>query len=428
MPRIASRATSPSLAAALLGVLAGCGGTATAPAPSPSASPQPSGPAPYSVTRRDFGAVRRLMATEATDLLHHDRAGFMATVDRSFDGRARTFYDNLTSLGVSRLSYAIGEDGVTPAPVPGDDPTFAPEMAEHLQIGGLMSAPVGNIVDATFVRRGGRWLLAAETVDHSTSAEAYSRPQWRPWYGSPISAARHGDVMALTDRGSRVPPARLAAAFAADEARDARILGVSGDVPVIVDATENGSGMVLNTLTKERAGASEMPLYATRGSAGAGTALAGHTIEANPKDVGQLLHDTVTDRHEVTHLLLHSYGGVPTWLSEGIAEYVAGYPGPITFNDVDAGFAHLRHLPHVIPNSGVFGLHGASDYAIAHQAVRWLVQTYGMPRFIALLKACGRDWHGSADLGTPKALRQTYGITMGQVTAGAWREIDKLPR
>lgn len=412
--------------AALALLLAACGAPATAPEGSPSAVPSES--APYSVTRADFTAVRRLMARQATDLLGHDRAGFMATVDRSFAPQARTFYDNVTALGVSSLSYSVADTGVAAAHVPGDDPTFAPEMAEHLKIRGLTSAPVGNVVDATFVRRSGHWLLAAETVDRSTSADDYSRPQWRPWYGRPISIARDGDVMALTDRGSAVPASRLAAIFAADTVHDAAILGVSRRVPVVVDATTNGAGMVMNTLTKERAGASEMPLYATRGTSDAATALAGHTIEADPKAVGQLLRDTVTDRHEVTHLLLHSYGGVPTWVSEGIAEYVAAYPGAVTFNDVDAGFGHLRRMPHVIPNSGVFGLHSATDYAIAHQAVRWLVQTYGMPRFIRLLKTYRRDWKGSADLATPEALRQTYGITTRQLTAGTWREIDRLPR
>lgn len=414
----------PAALTALAVLLSACGGTGPTSTPAESRS----GAATYSATAADFAAVRRLMATEATDLLHHDRRGFMATVDRGFASRAATFYANVTALGVSRLSYSVGEDGVVPAPIPGNDPTFAPEMVEHLQIRGAMSAPVGNIVDATFVRRHGRWLLGTESVDTHGLEAAYTQPQWRPWYGKPISVARDGDVVALTDRGSTVPAARLAATFAADSARDARILGVPDDVPVVVDSTTNGAGMVMDSLTKEMAGASEMALVATAGTSGTGTGLAGHAIEANPKHVGQLLHDPVTDRHELTHLLLHAFmGSAPTWVNEGIAEYVGGYPSATTFNEWDAGIGHLQHMPHAIPGSGVFGLHSASDYAIAHQAVRWLVQTYGMARFRALLRAYVRDWQGSADLATPEALRQTYGITMRELTAGTWREIDRLP-
>jgi hypothetical protein len=411
-------------ALALLLPLAACGG-GSHPAPVSSGPATPSAAAHYSATPADFAAVRRLLAAQSAAILHHDETAYLATVDAGFRPTATTFYDNVTALGVSALSYSVGTAGVVPAPIPGGDPTLAPELVEHLQVRGAMTAPTANRVDMTFVRRDGHWLLGAETV--STDVYAYDQSRWRPWFGAPISVARAGRVVALVDRGSGVGAASLAHTMSADLASDAALLGVPATTPVLVDGTSNGAGMTLDYVTGERAGAQEMAIFASHGL-GPAYAVAGHVIAADPGHVSQLLRDRVTDRHELTHLLLSSRDGdAPTWVTEGIAEYVAAYPGVRTFNEEMVGRTRLMRMPHQLPSSGAFGEDSHADYAIAAQAVRWLVQTYGMPRLLDLLDAFRRDWRGSPDLGEAEALQQTDGVTLRQVADGAWSDIARLP-
>lgn len=410
-------------ATAAVGLLvSGCGGAPQTAPVAPSATA-----APYDVVPADFVQIRRLMATQARAVLHHDRAAYLATVAPSYRRQAGVLFANLARLDITHLSYSVDTEGLVPAEVPGGHPTLAPETFEHLQLAGSMLEPIGNIVSATFARIDGHWLLADEREPKST--EELGSPQSRPWFGGPISVARRGTLTAITDRGSAVSAARLADTMAADLRSDADLLGVSVRAPLLVDGTSHGASMVMNTLTGEHAGASAYPVYAVRGAGVEVTGLAGEVIQADTQNVGQLLTDRQTERHELTHVLLMRYLGVcPTWVNEGIAEYVGSYPDEVTFSEEDAGRRALLAHPHVIPVSGVFGLHSRFDYSIAHAAVRWLVERYGMPRFVELLHTFARDDAGeSPDVVEDKVLRSVYGVSMREVTAGAWSELARVP-
>ncbi len=80
------------------------------------------------------------MERRAEAVLSGDRAAFLATVDdRDVDVRAEQarFYDNLSLLPVTGLSYYVSESARTPLRIPGGDPVVRPFIVEHLSMTGF---------------------------------------------------------------------------------------------------------------------------------------------------------------------------------------------------------------------------------------------------------------------------------------------------
>ena len=428
----------------LVALLAGCGlvsgddhgaassgGPSTAPSSTAPGAPSASA-SRYQPTDADFAAIRRLMGRRAQSLLHGDRQAFLATVDTSQPDlvhQQEIFYANVEALPVKRLYYGVGNDGLVPDPVPGNDPVLRPEMYEHLQITGTYSKPMTNAVVCTFVKRDGHWLLGAES--QPGSEDDYGASSDRPWFGTRIAVVHDPTygftvVADATDR-DQLPGYR--ATIHDDIGEDARLLGVPADYHVLVDATTNGVSHTFSDTNGEQAGAVTKGVYASNRMATEGRGRAGTVIKINPHMVQRMMADPGTLKHELTHYLLDRYNGAsPEWLVEGIATYVQYYPDDFSQLQVPAAlYDKLQARDHEIPASGLFGIDPDTDYPIAQAIVTALVDDHGMARLIDLMKLYRSHYQGAdVDALTPRLLRQEYGTTPRAVATRAWQLLSSF--
>jgi len=386
----------------------------------------------FDPTRHDFAAIRALLDDRAHAVLHDDESAFLATVDqRDHDlvGRQRTLFQNMAQLSVSSLSYTMDSSALlVPAAVEGDGPTLRPEIFEFLGIAGTLQHPVTNALEETFVKRGHRWLLGAETTPDDN--EAFDSPQERPWYGVPIVARRLGPMTVLVDRDRATTLDPLTAAIHDHIRFDADKLGVPATYRILVDATSNGNPTVFSSTSTEQAAAVTFGLgEADPEDPTRFRALAGMAIKINPHEAGSYTDDAGLLRHELTHFLLRSYSGSsPKWLVEGVATWIQYYPDSFATTAVTGDvYRRLQAADHRLPVLGLFNDDPQVNYDIAQAAVTWLVDHYGMPKLLQLMRAYRQNYAGvDTDSLTPRMLRQVYGIGEPAVVAGAFGLLDQL--
>jgi hypothetical protein len=409
--------------------LAGCavGGASSTPGTPPGhTSSTATGRASFQPSPADFRRIQALLHRRATAVLHHDRAAYLATVDprqQTLLTQQQTLFANLAQLPITHLSYAVDTSAaLVPAPVPGHDPVLHPTVVEHLRLAGTFRRPVSNQVEETFVRRGGTWLLGAES--QATDRTSFDSPQERPWFGVPVVARHTGDMTVVVDRSQAASLPGLARAVRDDIGYDARLLGVPASYRILVDATTNGLSFDFSALSREEAAAVTFGMAGTDALGTTGTGLAGMVIKVNPHTVDQVVDDEGIMRHELTHYLLHRYSGsVPKWLSEGTATWVQYQPDDFSRLQVSPGlYDRLMRADHRLPILGLFNEDPDVNYPVSQAAVTWLVTHYGVPKLLDLMAAYRRAYAGvDVDALTPRLLRQVYGVSPAQVTTGAWQ-------
>lgn len=136
--------------------------------------------------------------------------------------------------------------------------------------------------------------------------------------------------------------------------------------------------------------------------------------------------DTV--RHELAHLVIGQFaqsclgGGLPTWLSEGLAMYAEGEPDETTQRDIEMGIELDAFMP-VRSLNGAFPARGSeatSAYSQSYSLVDYLLDTYGQEKMQQLLLALA-DAAGYDD-----ALEQVYGFNADGLEE-AWRAAIGAP-
>jgi len=429
---VRARGCAVALAVAL--VLGACSsGTDSSPAPeaaSGSATPSRQADGPYQPTDDDRAEIRDLLDARAQALTDGDAGAFLRTVDPTDDdfvAQQQTLFDNLAQLPVSSVDYAVDDAaGLSPADLPGDDPVFRPSVIERVRLAGVDKAPVGNVLENTFVRRDGTWLLGAETPagDYPEGEE----PQSRPWGGGvPIVASREDDLVVVVDRDDREALTGLARAVAGDIRDDAGVLGVRARYDVMVDATTSGSVRMMNTLDDSEAAAVTFPVFALDGD-GDATGFGGMRIKVNPEAVDSYAANEFVLKHELTHFLVFRHAGAwPNWLSEGLADYVATQPLPFEAGPAGVDATYLDGLRRALPTTAKWGLDPQADYLIARAAVTYLADTYGVPGGLALGKAYERVYDGGdADQLTGRLLPRTLGLSEADLVRETWALLDTL--
>ena len=133
-------------------------------------------------------------------------------------------------------------------------------------------------------------------------------------------------------------------------------------------------------------------------------------------------------RHELTHYLtLQPLLGAPTWLKEGLAEYVSTQPAAFGDVPVDPSVAaHVREVRHELPTTGRWGLDPDADYLVARAAVTHLVDTYGVDRVLDLAQAYRRIPGDDPDQKTDRVLRHALGLSETDLVDATWDELDQL--
>jgi hypothetical protein len=379
-------------------------------------------------TEDDYEAIRALLAARAEAVRTDDRSGFVATLDPSetaFVERQIQVFDNLRRLRVTDIHYGVESLADLLPWEPGRDPSFRPNLVEHVRIPGSDVAPVANKISFTFVRREGAWLTASEKK--LTGLGERELVQSRPWGEARIHVVRRGQLTVITD---------AADADRADELTDL-VLRVfrevtaavdrPGSLQLVVDATTSGTVSEINPGGGDSDAAAwafqvvRTPLTNLERSRGT----AGWRIKLNPEMVLDLLKDDQVLRHEMTHHVLEGGQAAPLWISEGIAEYVGWFPTSIEdltvpeayFDDLVAA-ASRRSLP----TSSEFRATSGVSYMIAFATVTHLAQTCGFPRVVDMFEFLQLRGENTTD----GALRRFCATTERETAEGGFQQLAFL--
>lgn len=272
-------------------------------------------------------AVQGLLERRAHAIRTRDRTAFSATLDfkaRDFAQRQLAVFDALAAVPLESWRYDVDpEDTARVRDDRGADEAWAPRVTLRYRLRGYDDSDAASDQFFTFVRRGQRWLVAADD-DFARDGRRTARHLWD--FGT-VSVVRGDAAMVLGHPGTH--------AFLRDVARHAddavpRVTAVWGRawperVVVLVPATQDETGAILGDDgdLSRIAAVSVAELPGRRGDRPSG-----NRIVVNPPNFRRLGNTgrRVVMTHEVTHVATRDAGavGVPTWLVEGFADYV-GY-------------------------------------------------------------------------------------------------------
>ena len=202
-------------------------------------------------------------------------------------------------------------------------------------------------------------------------------------------------------------------------------LGIEPSYDVLVDATTVGDVSKLNTVDDSEAAAITSPVvnFAPDRPSRLPASGSRSTRDRSPHRRGR-----VGDAHELTHYLtLRRLGAAPTWVKEGIAEWVSTAPAGLEGLVAPADLVrHAQQVEHRLPTSGRWGLDPKADYLIGRAAVTYLVQTYGVATVFEMGRAYARIAGDDPDEKTPRVLQRVVGIGEADLVRATWAEIDSL--
>jgi hypothetical protein len=418
----------------VVGLVAGCDGSKSSSDQSLSAAPSnASDDESFQPTDDDRAAIRAVLEARATAVSEGYRDAFMATVD-TVNGdlvhQQQLLFDNLQKLPVTEIGYTVDDGaGFVAAEVEGDDPVFRPRVFEQVRLD-IDSLPVTNILENTFVRRDGTWLLGAESKpgEHETDHESQSRP----WAGAiPIAVARSGRLLVVVDRRRNDVGRALAREMVGYIRFAARALGVDPSYDVLVDATTVGDPIGVSSVDSEQAAAATITVTHFGVDDEEDPDYAGTRIKVNPDRADRVVSDTQVMRHELTHYLtVRRLEATPIWVTEGLAEWVSTAPSSLddlVITDPSVIDTALN-APKRLPTDGRWGQDPTTDYLVARAAMSRVVETFGMAKVFEMGRAYARVPGDDADQKTDRVLRRVLGITEAQLVTATWDGLETLRR
>ncbi len=366
--------------------------------------------------------ARRTAAVES-----RDKAVFMSdidTTDADFKKSQERLFDNFKKLPFASAVWeqngefvykTVSQDSSYGAP------TYIPAVRFSYEFKGFDLEPIETALALTFVKRGDRWLIAADDdKDRLLGSEA---PQ--PWDVSRIAVAKtkHALVIGSTKDAKRL---RTVAAQTEEAIRRVDRMWSKTDlrsVVVYVPRDRVSLDAYFPPSRKEGIvfGGLEFPVY---------DVLTGWFEEPEPESIDEAGNRVIINtrevplgssylptllRHEVTHVATSRWtqAGAPVWLIEGAAEYTAyredpyrrGYP-PSVFKAAARGEL-LERLP---TNDEFYGLR--TGYDKSYLLVWYLKRTYGESTIIALYRETGAiDDEDDTTKKARKAISEVLGVS-----------------
>jgi hypothetical protein len=374
-------------------------------------------------------AAQHILDRHGAALLARDRAAFLADLDPSAPAaryraaQAATF-DNVAGVPLSAWSYQIT------APVTGGSvladaarrygvAILIARVAFRYQLRDADPAPTAHDVWLTFVRRSGRVLIAS---DADLAGEGGA--SWHgPWDFGPVVAHRGAASLVL---GHPADDARLATVAEVADDAVAAVTGVWGNgwlrrvVVIVADSADEMAAIV------GASGGSDTAAETVADDADPSTGLRVVLSPARLSTLGLRL----VMRHEVTHVaswaLTHASETLPTWLIEGLADYVAnlgsGQAVTVAAGELRAEVSSGK-IPAALPANDEFtpgGTRLPQVYEEAWLACRLIAARAGQDALVRLYRQVATS-AGSPRDALDAALRRTLGLSTAQFTA-RWRQ------
>ncbi len=360
--------------------------------------------------------VERVLRERARALSSGNKRRFLATVDRedpAFLNRERVYFANLAQLPLATLSYQVDPDSVTRR-----GGGFDAVVQVQLELDDYDAEPVVRPARFYFSesRAGGSLLIAG---DRDLAWEQRTGVDVQPWDSGAITVIRGKGVLGVFDDESAAAAPGVIAAVEAGIRQVKRVVPYtwSGDV-VLYALSDTELLRGIDDLPVEdpaTLGAVAFPVRATTdGDQIASTRLLLHPrmLDSDPAQLARLI------RHELTHVALGERDDpVPTWLREGLAEWVSVQPLPSDQRLISEDALKLARDGAVLPSDIDFdGADQAANTALAWWACESIVDLYGEAKLWELLNELAKTTSGPAQA---QRLAEILGLDADQLALKA---------
>ena len=378
-------------------------------------------------------AVLAVLRRHAAALIDRDPQAWAADLDQSaaaagYAGRQRQVFDNLAEVPLATWRYVLVAP-VTDATVlaPAAARLGGPVVIVHVELQYALAkvdpAPTGKQLWLTGVRRGAGWKLAADD-----DAEAVGGPSWRgPWDFGRLLVRRGPHTLVLAHPAHRQDAPVFAGLVEAALPVVTKVWGqnFNDQVAVLIPDTPQE----FTAVTGDNADSHDLAAVAVADQVLPDGVVLGARIVLNPANLARL--DAAGRRlvvgHELTHIATRAVTSdqMPTWLVEGMADYVGNLSATQPAADVAAELAaevRAGKVPSALPSDDAFtgGARLPQAYEESWLACRLIadrVGQSGLVRFYRVVaKAAGADPATAVAIG----LRQVLRTDLAAFTA-AWR-------
>ena len=359
---------------------------------------------------------QRLLNQRARAVREDNLQLFLRRVDHSDKGliaRQTRYFRNLVQLPLVRFEYKV-----TPAEWEGQrvakrwgDEVHIPQVRLTMQLEGYDAVPVRRTVGFVFAFRDGRAVLVS---DRSAQGKPLFLGNPAPWDLTAIrvreesgvlgifdsrTAGSAGTVMSAVDDGisdlNRALPFTWPGRVVVYSVEDPRVLASFRDVP---------GGAI------EHLGAMAFPTYAEDER----SQVASTRMLLMPTSVraGQPFLGRIT-RHELSHVAIGVRDdGAPTWVSEGIAEYLGAREVPVRDRIIPtAALQRAKSVDATLPGSKEFNNSDQEwHYALSWMACDYIAETFGEARLWELVDAMHNGGVGTGEADQDRVLQQVLGF------------------
>lgn len=357
--------------------------------PAPSGDPEPTGQAVHApdVVR----GLTRLLDRRADAVRGDDQDAFLAGVDASdtdFLDDQQTYFANLEQLPVGEFGYTIDPASLTRA-----GRSYWAVVDVTLELDGYDEVPVVTRDRYQFSRRHGRYRLAS--ISDPTWEDA-NDVQTQPWDDGPVVVRYGSGVLGIFDPGSEVHAGDVVAdvetGLADVAARvpydwDPRVVLYALSDPAFLDGLEGLPGDDPQALD-----AVAFPVSASPEDGSAADTrflLNPDMLDARGEARARLI------RHELTHVAVGAHAEeAPTWLNEGIAEYVSVQPmapEDQTLSREALAAVEDGRITGMPADDAFSGPDAEVAYAVAWWACEYVAATYDDDLLWFLLESMGSD-------------------------------------
>lgn len=361
------------------------------------------------------------LTSEVTEALHTrvrairtgNESTFVAGLadDTSLRRSERDYFDNLQDLPLAKFGYRLDASTVEEQRTDAGGQRVQAVVTVVTQLDGFDDRPVRTPARFVFERDDAGQLLLAST--HDMEWEADHGVTRQPWETARVEVINADQVLGIFDRDSAAHGWQIV-----DDVADA-LAAIRPELPV-----EWNSGVVVYGLssTEFLSSLADLP-------GGVPDRLDGVAFPVPVSPGSQtyastrfLLHPRMVERRDdarrrlIRHELVHVGLGrlddrIPTWLSEGIAEYLAARPiAPqdrlISRDAVDAAEQGITQLP---SDQEFNGSDSSANYGIAWFACDYIADTYGESTLWKLFNAM-RSGDGTASADQDDVLRDVLGV------------------
>jgi hypothetical protein len=376
---------------------------------------------------------QKVLDQRARAIRQHDQTLFLRSVDHSDKrllARQRRYFENLVQLPLATFRYQVRAaqwEGQQYLGSWGKDVRI-PQVSLDIVLAGYDVLPVQRTVGFAFSFDTGK----ARIVSDRTAKGAplfLGSPQ--PWDLVPIKAVRVGGVLGIFDSSTTTYADTLVQTVNAGIGQlDQRLPFTWSDHVVVYCVSDP---QVLRSFTDvpggsiEHLGALTFPTYT---SASGHSRVASFRMLVMPSSVkaGEPFLGRIT-RHELSHVAIGPRDdGSPTWISEGIAEYLGAVELPRNKRIIATeALARAQQDPGGMPASSTFN---DSDqewhYALSWMAIDYIAATDGESRMWELMDAMHNDGSGTSDPAQDRVLEQVLGYDSHELALRAAARIRQI--